>query len=314
MKRAIPIFLAAAVIATASCQKDRSDLPAPGKAVSMTVNISGGTTTRATGSFAEKEAAINGLQVFCFDKATGAVEDYESGSTKSVTLSITTGTKRIYALANCPDLKAVTSEADLLATVSNLSNNSLSSFEMISPTGSAAEYVISESGTLNIAVKRIVAKVLVDKIVAAFTSSSLQSADFIINRIYLVNVAKSNRYDLSATPSEYYSGSDDNGENINGMIRETGLSYNLRNNGSSDVKHGFYVYPNSSANKTKIVIEATLLGAAQVYSFELPSVERNKVYDISEIKITKIGGDMSESDINISVSEWEYADSDSFVY
>jgi len=305
MKRVIFISFAAAALVAASCQKEQPAPSIPTKSVNMTVNVSDGFFTKATGSFSDNEATVTNLQVFCFDKATGATEDYKTSSTKSVNLSITTGTKRIYALANCPSLASVTSEAALLATVTNLSNNSLSSFEMISPTGSGAEYAITESGTLNLVVKRIVAKVLVDKITAAFTTSALQSADFIINKIYLVNVAKSNKYDLSVTPAEYYVGSEDNGANINAMIRETGLSYNLKNSASSTVKHGFYVYPNGSANKTKVVIEATLLGANQVYSFELPAVERNKVYDITEIKITRQSGDLTDTEVKITVSDWD---------
>lgn len=305
MKRVIPIFFAAVALLVVSCQKERSALSVATRPVSMTVNVSDGNATRATGSFADNEASVNSLQVFCFDKATGTVEDYRTSSSKSVSLSITTGTKRIYALANCPDLSSVASEDALLATVSRLSDNSLSSFEMISPTGEGAEYAVTESGTLNLTVKRIVAKILVDKISAAFTSSGLQSADFIVNKIYLVNVVKSNRYDLSATPAEYYSGSEDNGTNVNAMICETGLSYNLKNSGFSTVSHGFYVYPNNSVNKTKVVMEATLLGAEQVYSFELPSVERNKVYEIEEIKITRQSGDLTDNEVTITVSDWD---------
>ncbi len=313
MKRIILIGFAAAAIAAASCQKERIVPSVPGKPVVMTVNVSGGAQTRATGSFADGEKTVNGVQVFCFDKATGIREDYKSGSGTSVSLSITTGAKRIYALANCPDLSSVSGESALLATVSNFSNNSLSSFEMISPTGEGAEYAVTESGTLNLTVKRIVAKVLVDKISAAFTSPSLQSADFIINKIYLVNVARSNKYDLSVTPTEYYTGSEDNGANVNAMIRETGLNYNLKNGVSSTVSHGFYVYPNSSANKTKLVIEATLLGTEQIYSFELPSVERNNVYDITSVTITRQSGDLTDSEVKITVSDWDSTTTETYI-
>lgn len=315
MKRILFITVAfASLLAAVSCQKETGNASDSNTKVEMTVGVVGTATTKATGSFADNEATVSSLQVFCFDKATGTIEDYKTSSSKSVNLSITTGTKRIYALVNCPSLASVETEDALLATVTNLSNNSLSLFEMISPIGSGAEYSITESGKIELTVKRIVSKVLIDKISAAFTSSALQTADFIISKIYLVNVAKSNKYDLSVVPTEYYVGSEDNGANVNGMIQETGLSYNLKNSGSSTVKHGFYVYPNNSANKTKVVIEATLMGNPQVYSFELPAVERNKVYEITEIKITRQSGDLSDTEVSITVADWDSIITESYTY
>ena len=307
MKRKLILFCAAAALVALGCSKELPKSDAAADRVEVGVTIGGSVATKATGSFAYHESTLKDVQVFCFDKATGVREDYKRGESNTVKLSITTGTKRIYALANCPDLGAVTTEASLLSTVTSFSNNSLDGFEMISPTGSATEQVITGSGNIELSVKRIVAKVLVDKLVAAFEQPSLRPLDFVITKIYMVNVAKNNNYGLSVVPNEYYQGGDNNGSRINGMIAEEGLSYNLKNGGSSDVQHGFYVYPNSSSNRTKVVIEGTLKGDSQMYAFELPAIERNKVYDIQEIRITRPSSDnmFADLDVTIRVADWD---------
>ena len=309
MKRFLLLPALALALVAASCGKEEPagvDGDAVGGKVTLRVTV-GEPATRATGSYDVNEKRVASVQVFCFDKTTGVREDYESATGQSLTLQITTGVKRIYALANCPDLSSVTTESALLAAATGFADNSTEGFVMVSPTGSAAEKVITESGDITLAVKRVVAKILVDKLTASFEQASLRPLDFVIKKIYLGNVAKSNNYGLTAMPNEYYQGSDNNGDKVNGMIAESGLSYNLKNGGTSDVKHGFYAYPNSSSNATKVIIEATLKGEDQIFAFNLPALERNKVYEVQNIMFTKPSTDDMFADVKvtITVADWD---------
>lgn len=295
------------VVSLCSCDKQQAGT-LTGDTVCVTVCIDNG-RTRAVGSYDAKEDAMNGIQLFCFD-AGGTLEKYisPSGITgASVSLNLTKGVKHMYAAVNCPDLSSVTTEQELLDTRSRFDNNSLDGgFEMFG----SVNVEVTGAEKVTIRPKRIVAKVVVMKIVADFEEPGFRSDDFVVTNIYLGNVAKSTDYGMSTVPSEYYVGGDvENSDAVNAMIYEGGLSVNLKDGGSSTVEHGFYVYPNSSANSTRLILKATLRGQTQTFSFALPDIERNTVYQIDQIRISK-PSDSSltpEINFNITVAPWEPA-------
>lgn len=321
MKKLFILLGAAAVLLTAACSKPNEGKKAADKAdmAELSINLSGGVLTKATGNYDSKEFTINNVQVFCFDVATGVLDyatknlSQAAQTTTDLKLNTTKGTKHIYALVNCRDLSDIASESALLSAVTNFDSNSIDSgFEMVSPTDPVPTYTITGNQAIEIPVKRIVAKIIVGRLEASFEQVSIRSVDFIIEKIYLTNVAASNNYGLTATPSAYYDGSDtdlaSSHPSVPGMIAETGLSYNLKNSGSSEVAHGFYVYPNSSVNQTSVVVVGSLNGAAQVYSFPIKmAIERNKVYSIERIKFKNPASDdvFADLDLTITVQDWD---------
>lgn len=301
-----------------SCNKERVESPAapsPAKEkVSVALDIANAVSTRASGaSYSSAEGTVSSVQFFCFDSSISGspLEASASVSSASAKLDITTGSKRIYALVNAPSVSPA-NESELLSAVTKFSDNSLSSFVMVSPTGSDAQYnVTSGTSSILLSVKRLVAKILVEKLTAAFESESYRALDFIVSDIYIDDAVSENDYSLSKTSGfTYIDGSEDatNGSAVTGMIHESGLSYNLKNSASSSVEHGFYVYPNPSSVRTKLCVKASLNGSEQLYSFEIPmEIERNKIYKIENVTFTKTAaGELSGGlTLSISVKDWD---------
>lgn len=308
MKRFLLFCIVSAICAVSCCRNDGElEYVISGDKVNLTVRVDGISSTKATGDYDAGEKVIKNLQVFCFDvSAGGALEDYKYVTDgEYAVLSVKAGTKRIYALANAPSLAYITNEGDLLSSVTKFVDNSLNAFQMFSPVGDDAQFEVVGEKTIELSVKRIVAKILIDRLTARFSSPELVPLDFIITGIYLQDVAADNTLKLDAQPSSFISGSDDYGKAVNSMIAETGLRYNLKNNGTKLEMHGFYVYPNNSTTKTKFVIEATMNSMPQKYVLELPELERNKVYEVSEIVFTRLSGLDVDATFKVCVSNWE---------
>jgi len=242
--------------------------------------------TKAYGRFETCEDVIRDLQFFCFDAATGVLEDYRAVTTVSrVLVKCRKGDKRIYALVNVPDLSLIPNEKTLLKTVTSLSHNSLIGFEMVSALGEGASYRIEESCAFDMAVTRIVCKVLVDRVTGGITDVA---DEFVLTGMWLDNVAADNVYGLDGTPSEYLRGQDNNGANVNSLIADFGIGYDLMAGRSSDRVHGFYTYPNSSVeNPTRLVLKARIDYEVQLYSVDLPPLESNCVYEVTDIVLTR---------------------------
>ena len=95
-----------------------------------------------------------------------------------------------YALVNAPAHEYDTKEA-LLAGISYLKNNKLSSFEMVG----SKHITITENQDIEIVVKRLVAKVELQKISRKFISASQGAVEMSIDAIYLTNVAGDTKYE-----------------------------------------------------------------------------------------------------------------------
>ena len=192
---------AAASFMIMSCTK--SNVPVPeegltGEKVELHVGLEGMARNTKTTSTAG-ETKINSLQVFLF-RQDGDLDAYGKAESGSVKVSTTTGMKDIYALVNAPDLSTVSKKEELLASVSELSANSLTNFEMV---GNVSKE-ISASVSVTVPVKRIVARVGIDKITNRFSSPAYQDAEFIVKRIYIVNVAGDINYGLTTSPAKWY--------------------------------------------------------------------------------------------------------------
>lgn len=328
------ILMAAALIMAAACNQiqtleEENPNGNDGK-VAVTVNINGGAETRATGASDDKEKNVSDIQLFVFD-STGNIESYAKGSQSSFTVNITTGYKHFIALANCPDLgSAIDSRNTMEATISKLSDNATDKLQMV---GEAylSEVTLNSKPKVDIAVKRLVTKVAIKKVTVNFASPYLAAKEFKIKGVYLINVVANNNYAMKLDESKY--------EWVNklqvdltnpakDLTQDTGLDVTVANGSSYSTEHTFYCYPNkytgnyTSASwcerKTRLVVETTLGGATGYYSLELPILERNKVYTITELTITKRGSQnpyeqisTADATFSITVSDWEEGESKS---
>ena len=308
MKKSIFAF-AAALAALVACNKNEATPMQPQNQESLvpcelTVGICGA-MTKATGVTTDNEAKVNKLQIFVFRgddlDAYASVEN-----AKELTLSCTAGEREVYALVNAPDYSSVPGKAALLAKVSELSDNTLTNFEMVG----SKSVTLPQTGTVSIDVNRIASRVVLKKITRNFTSAALQALDFTVDAIYLVNVAGNTSYDLTAAPSTWYNIAENKGE-LASLLADTPTAP-IAQGQAYDTDHTFYAYPNDLAvNTTRIVIETTLGTSKYYYPINLPEMAANKSYEIEEVVLTRPGSDnpdepvsFADATFSINVIDW----------
>ena len=309
MKKSIFVF-AAALAALVACNKNevtpvgpqnQSETLEPCK---LTVGICG-SMTKATAVTKDNEAKVNNLQVFVF--RGDELDAYASvDNAKELTLSCTAGEREVYALVNAPAYSEVSSKTTLIAKVSELSANSLTNFEMVG----SKSVTLPHTSSVSIDVNRIASRVVLKKVTRNFTSAALQSLDFTVDAIYLINVAGNTSYDLSAAPGAWYNVAKYNIE-LASLLHDT-VGSKIANGASHDTAHSFYSYPNDAASKTtRLVIETTLGTTKYYYPINLPAMESNKSYEIAEVTITRPGSDdpdvpvsFADATFSINVIDW----------
>ena len=309
MKKSIFAF-AAALAALVACNKNDvapmqpQNQPETLKPCELTVGVCGA-MTKATAVTTENEAKVNNLQIFVF--RGDDLDAYASvDNAKEITLSCTAGEREVYALVNAPDYSAVPGKAALLAKVSELSANSLTNFEMVG----SKSVTLPQASTVSIDVNRIASRVVLKKITRNFTSAALQSLDFTIDAIYLINVAGNTNYDLTKAPAAWYNVAKNNNE-LASLLYDAPASA-VANGQSYIPVHTFYGYPNDlSVNTTRLVIETTLGTTKYYYPINLPAMESNKSYEIEEVTITRPGSDdpdepvsFADASFSINVIDW----------
>lgn len=320
MKQSIILVTALAAVALSSCRKDiQPDLvPSAQEISSLTVNVLGGTPTKASGSQAALDVTIKNAQVFVFNKRTGQVDNAEyrtfSSTTNSCTMpqmSCSFGEKEVWAVVNAPkDYVAegtIKTLDDLKATTVLLSHNSLDALVM---TGSAVKSLSQATETLSLSVDRLVAAVVLKSLrnemgVPAYRDS------FTLTGAYLMNVPAVQRLDgtILASGSEspvsgwnaFYAkaGADEPSDLLVEAITETAVAYET----SHETPHTFYSFSNNhnkvagtdsktEKSSTYLVVECKVDGTACVYPVLLPQLERNKKYEVS-LTVRHVGGDPS---------------------
>lgn len=319
MKKFIIFGAAVGMLAAlASCNKQETvSSPAAqqlkGKA-ELTVTVRGNVSgSKATVADTENEAKINGLQVFVFNEDALDMYGVDNTGADHLTIAVTKGSRSVYALVNAPDLSAVAYKSELLASVSKLTDNADAgnSFVMIGD----KDVVIADATPVSINVKRIAARIKLDKLTRNFTNSQLAglAADqFKIVRYYVTESAGDINYGLTSSyaPTIWHSSSLNDPKAIessrNLLCHSIGLA-SLAEDSSYETAHSFYVYPNPAAdatvaepapaNPTRLVVELEIKGQKYAYPIPMPVIESNKSYEIRNLVITRLGNTTNGDDI-----------------
>jgi hypothetical protein len=308
-----------------SCMKEGVNPVSPSqsqtapKRVHITVDVEDNANTKGTST--ANETGITLLQVFVFNP-DGSLDAYGYGYTASLTLSVTTGSKDIYAVVNAPSLSSVTTKDGLLSSYTYLPDNSLTALQMI---GTVTYNVTSNiTGSIPILVSRIVARIAINKITNGLLFPAYQIKTLTINKIYVINVPLQTTYARNVVYWWFHK-----------MAYDTSVSgymdyflYDVISSGgtiaygaSYDTPHYFYVYPNPtatdsqsttwSARYTRLVIEATLDGTTYYYPISIPNIESNKTYTVTDLHITRPGSDSPDIPVatgtlsaTISITDW----------
>lgn len=310
----VPVL--AAVLACGCGQKmdELNDREKPGEVVTLGVSIpvSGTKVTDVSG-----EGALNSLQVFVFRK-DGTLEAEAREEAGTLSLSCTTGDRDVYAVTNAPLIEDVMSLDDLKTKLSYLSENSPGSFVMSGSRG----VKLTQSTSVEIEVKRLVARICIRKITNNFTLEQYRTGAIRLKGIYLLNVQSAVKYlgtvsvllwsnlhtfDPGMMPDLLYSGA---------------LDEPLDYGSPYDTANYFYCYPNpvqddtseqsADARYTRLVVELDLNGTSYYYPVSIPGIERNKHYEISELTITRLGSSSPDEPVSslaasftLKVKDWE---------
>ena len=195
MKTHFLFSAAMAALTLLSCEREIVDTES--KPVEVNVSILGTASTRATSVSYSNESKVGNLQVFVFNE--GKLENYQdAGEAMTAQLTATSGLRTIWALVNAPSLNKVTTENELKAEVSKLSDNKTDAFVMVGSTSKELKDQLS----VPVTVKRLVSRVSIKKISTDF-QLALASEPISIDGIYLINVAGDNTYAADGTPGTW---------------------------------------------------------------------------------------------------------------
>ena len=275
-------------------------------------------STKAIIADPSQDLNVHSLQVFAF--LNGSLDVYGESQNDSLVLSCTQGKRKFYALINAPSLKTVETENELLATVSDLANSSLTSLEMV---GNKETDISKESRTVKIEVSRLASRIVLNKITKDFASDALQKQPFTVKRIYLVNASGKATYGTSGTPV-LWCNKEKFDEQLSSNYKKFMIdTVNTKIDATYDKTHTFYCYPNStdtdvnggnefSPRFTRLVIEAEIGSQICYYPINLPDLRNNTSYNIANIRITKPGSTSPDEpvtevncEVTIVVNPWE---------
>jgi len=337
MKKYFSLAASAALfLGLVACNKENSQYlsgneSAPeGTPVQLSVGIVSGTQTKATGVKGDDtdEAKVNSLQVLVF--RGDALDAYGTiDNSTSITVSCTAGDRVVYALVNGQDMKDVQTKTDFLAQVSALSNNSLTSYEMLG----VKDVTLPQTSSVSIDVNRIASRIVIKKITNNLTSPALQALEFGVDEIYITNAAGDCKFsrivgvaqDSTQTaydPTVWYNKMEYESSNCIADFHHDAPGYKIAYEASKDTSHFFYAYPNPaeaktsaaadfitggewSARRTKLVLKCHIGPDTYYYPIILPVLENNKSYEINELKITRPGSDSEDAPVSFADATFE---------
>lgn len=273
---------------TGACQKQVET------GVTLSVSARVPVSSRVTDASEARESRISDIQVFVFDGEE--LEAYGSSSDASVTLRCRLGEKTVWVLANAPALGSVVRISDLEGTLPRLTDNAPDHLVM----AGRVPLTVQSDRSVSVTVERLCAKVSVAKITKSFTSAVLQAKTLVIHKIYMTNVV-SGRTLSDPAPLAWSNRMGDQGE-CPDLLCDT-VSKEVVS--SLDELHTFYVYPNGSTSAarggtwsprpTRLVISASLDDVPCYYVIDIPGIEANYSYFLSEVILSRPGSDDEES-------------------
>ena len=278
--------------------------------VSFEVPVAG---TRAIVPFPEDR--IESLQVFVFDPL-GQIQNYGTSEGNSLDLTCTTGQKTFSALVNAPSCTGIKSLEELRSMNSDFRDNSPGAFVM----SGSLEEVLTASGSVDITVRRLVSKVVLNKVRNELRFQQHREMDFVVTSVYLTDVPDGRMYfGNMSSPDRIASGcpQEESQESYISLLYDDLEDAAVRYGEAVSFGNFLYCYPRVDASEKPayLVVEAILGDSRYYYPVALPQMESNKCYSVS-LTVTGPGSlspdipvERTEAAISVYVSDWdEYID------
>lgn len=322
MKRKIfgVAMLASALL---SCEKKETSMPESVKEKTSMEIMFVSEETKSPGVGGNEEKAVSSYQVLVYDMSSRMLEAYATPdpTALSVNIQCTTGPKEVVVLANAPDVSGIVSFDAFMKTRSRLADNALGNLVM---EGHASPDLTAAGGTVNVDIRRIVSKVVLDAVNVNFELDAYNHMDFILKKVYLTNVAGDKSYlSETADPSLWYNQIvRTQSSEVDALVYDEISDVNLKESKTYTVKHHFYCYPNPyeddtfaadhwSPRPTRLVLETVLGGVPYYYPVSLPPLMQNTRYHVT-LNIIRPGATSPEQDMEkyaatfkISIEEWK---------
>lgn len=316
-------YAAIAAVVLFACEKvDVVKQTPEGEATTLKI-VMASEPTKASGEGGDEERAISSYQVLIYDMSSRMLEAYATPAptSTSVNMRCTTGPKEVIVLANAPDVSSIVSYDTFLKTKSSLADNAIGALVM---EGNASPNLTAAGGSITVAIRRVVSKVVLDGITTDFELDAYDEMDFIIKKIYLTNVAADKNYlTESPEPASWYNKIVQTSNNdVDAMIYDKVSDVNIKDTKTYTTRHHFYCYPNPykddtfssdswTPRPTRLVVEAELGGVLYYYPVSLPELKQNVRYYVS-LKIIRPGATSPEQDMdkyavtfNIEIEDWD---------
>lgn len=318
------IFCAALLaLVLVSCEKKNSGVSDAAKETVPLEVVLVSEETKVADEGGNEERSVSDYQVIIYDMSSRMLEAYATPDPAAVSISMqcTTGPKEVVVLANAPDVSGITSYDTFLKTRSRLADNAIGDLVM---EGHASANLTAAGGTVNVDIKRVVSKVVLDGITVDFETDAYDNMDFILNKVYLANVAGDKSYlaDVADPASWYNQMVWTSAPEVDAMVYEDLGNLNIKTTKEYKKKHHFYCYPNPhttdtftsdvwSPRPTRLVVEATLGNVQYYYPVALPELKQNTRYYVS-LHIIRPGATSPEQDMDkyavsfkITIEEWK---------
>ena len=313
-------MLASALI---SCEKKESVIPESAKEKTSLEIMLVSEETKVSGTGGNEEKGISDYQVLVYDMSSRMLEAYVTPDPAALIVNVqcTTGPKEVVVLANAPDVSGVVSFDAFLKTRSRLADNAVGSLVM---EGHASPDLTAAGGTINVDIRRVVSKVVLDAVNVNFESDAYDKMDFVLQKVYLTNVAGDKSYLAdTADPSSWYNQIvRTQSPEVDALVYDEISGVNLKESKTYTAKHHFYCYPNPyvddtfasdhwSPRPTRLVLEAVLGGVHYYYPVSLPQLKQNTRYHVT-LNIIRPGATSPEQDMDkyaatfkINIEEWK---------
>ena len=325
MKRLFVIAMMAAMVC--SCAKEGMEsIGFESRECTVYISLKNEDGTKASGTghgIQADDNNINTLEIFIFRVNDGQADDgmldgyrkftgSELTSLDDLEVKTTTGKKMIYAVANShkESWAGIVTRSAFEAETARLSNDDLKNFIMVG----SAEEVLQLASRISVSIKRLVARVQVNSVTAAFDGTPYAGCSLQNVKGYLINVqgmkyiSNGSGDNLKVLNSKKYVEADVSACTMQGMLYEdiaTSIGASVYN-----TPHYFYCYENNRTEETetdrftRLVIEAQLNGTTYYYPIAIKELQGNCCYSI-DVKIQRPGSLDPDKDLESGIMELE---------